>query len=285
MKNQTENSSYAKVNGISISYIDEGPREGLVIIFIHGFPLNKSMWREQIDSLKGHFRAVAYDIRGHGESNAEATDFSIDQFADDLMGLMDYLKLKRAIFCGLSMGGYIALTAMEKHPNRCEGLVLCNTQCTADTEEAKEKRKKAALSIQQNGVDKYAEVNLKNLFTKESFSKRKNVVKRVREMMTSTSKSSLLRSLQALAGRRETCGKLSEIDVPVLITTGRKDPITPPPKAELMHRKIKNSALYIFENSGHLSNLEYPYKFNDQLIRFLNTIKKKTGIPKVNVSL
>ena len=161
------------INNLLVSYTDEGKEGSPVIIFIHGFPFNKSMWNLQVESLKDDYRLITYDIRGHGNSDAGNEDFSIDLFANDLIGLMDALKIDKAILCGLSMGGYIALNAIEKHKERFDALILSDTQCIADTPEAKEKRIKAIESIRKTGVEKYAEESIKNLFASESFTTRR----------------------------------------------------------------------------------------------------------------
>ncbi|HRG10202.1 MAG TPA: alpha/beta hydrolase, partial [Cyclobacteriaceae bacterium] len=100
------------VNEVEISYFQTGADDGLPILFIHGFPFNKLMWANQLEALKNKYRCIAYDVRGHGQSQAGEKDFSMDLFGDDLLGLLDALKIKKAVVCGLSMGGYIALNAI-----------------------------------------------------------------------------------------------------------------------------------------------------------------------------
>lgn len=262
-----------KVNNINVSYNDEGPEESPIIIFIHGFPLNKSMWDNQAKALKDNYRVIAYDIRGHGNSDVGTSDFSIDLFVNDLLSFMDALNIEKTIICGLSMGGYIALNAIENHPERFNALILSDTNCTADTPEAKEKRMNAIENILENGVDKFANELILNLFSNESFKRNLKEIPVVREMIVNTSTLSLHNSLHALAERKETCEKLSEIKVPVLIIVGKEDKITPPDAARFMQSKIKGSLLRIIEHGGHLSNLENPYEFNYQINKFISSIK------------
>jgi 3-oxoadipate enol-lactonase len=154
----------------TVSYIDEGLVNAPSIIFIHGFPLNKEMWNKQVVELKEDYRVIAYDIRGHGNSDAGDDDFSIELFVNDLLSLMDALKIDKTILCGLSMGGYIALQAIEDRPGRFIALVLCDTNCAADKPEAKEKRMQTIDSIKETGMEKYTEESLKKLFAPVSFS-------------------------------------------------------------------------------------------------------------------
>lgn len=267
------------INDISVSYNDSGPDNSKAIIFIHGFPFNKSMWDKQAAALKGNYRVIAYDVRGHGNTNAGDSIFSIDLFVADLIGLMDNLKLEKVVLCGLSMGGYIALKAIEKFPERFEALVLSDTQCAADTEEGKEKRLKTIEHIKEISVEEFADESINNLFAAESFLTKKDVIAAVKEMMVNTSKHSLINTLLAISERTNTCSKLQEINVPVLIMVGKEDIITPPANAWLMHGEIKHSKLTIIEHAGHVANLENSYEFNYQLKSFLQAhIKKTVGL-------
>ncbi len=260
------------VNNLTVSYNDEGENGTPVVIFIHGFPFNKAMWDKQLEALKENYRVIAYDVRGHGNSDAGKGDFSIELFANDLLSFMDALKLDKAMLCGLSMGGYIALNAVEKDPDRFDALILSDTTCIADTPEVKEKRMKAIESIKKAGVEKYAEESIKNLFAPESLSTKKEEIAAVRDMIVNTSKQSLYKTLRAFYERKETCSKLQDINVPVLIMVGKEDKITPLDAAQFIHEKIEGSTLNIIEHAGHLSNMENPSAFNTQLEEFVSTI-------------
>jgi len=260
------------INNLLVSYTDEGEHGSPSIIFIHGFPFNKSMWKLQQEELKDNYRVITYDIRGHGNSDAGTGDFSIELFVKDLLILMDTLKIDKTVLCGLSLGGYIALNAVENYPERFIALILSDTQCTADTPEAKEKRIKAIENIKKTGVEKYADESLENLFSPESFMLRKAEIAAVREMIVKTSEQSLCNTLNALSVRKETCSKLTEIKMPVLILVGKEDKITPPAAAHFMFENIKGSFLNIIEHAGHLSNLENPGEFNIQIKQFIASV-------------
>lgn len=270
--NLTETNVTTIINNISVSYSDEGPVEAPVIIFIHGFPLNKSMWDLQLEALREEYRVIAYDIRGHGDSEIGYEDFSIDLFANDLISFMNSLNIKRAVICGLSMGGYIALNAIGNYPERFDALILSDTQCAADTAEVREKRLVAIESIKQNGLEDYAHESIKNLFAPISLLSKETEIASVRKMVVNTSKLSIYNSLHALAIRKDTSGILSDIKIPVLILVGEEDKITPPEMAESMHGKIKNSQMYIIEHAGHLSNMENPFEFNYQIRKFISSV-------------
>jgi 3-oxoadipate enol-lactonase len=263
------------LNNHTVSYTDEGPDNAPVIIFIHGFPFNKSMWNKQLDMLIETYRVIAYDVRGHGNSTAGTDDFSIELFVDDLLGLMDALKIERTMLCGLSMGGYIALNAAENFPKRFGALILCDTNCAADAPETREKRIKTIESIQEKGLEQYAIESLKNLFAPESFVTNKEKIEVIKEMIMETSVQSISSTLIALSKRKETCTGLARIRIPVLIVVGKEDQITPPDAARLMQKNIKGSILNIIEHAGHLSNIENSYDFNYQLWKFISSVYKR----------
>lgn len=263
------------VNKLNVSYTDEGPDNASVIILIHGFPLNKSMWNKQVDVLIEKCRVIAYDVRGYGSSEPGTDDFSIELFANDLIALMDALKIERATLCGLSMGGYIALNAIENYPKRFDALILCDTTCAADTSEAKEKRLMAIESIDKYCVEHYANESLKNLFAPESFVTNRESIMWVKEMITETPVKTFSKTLIALAKRRETCDKLDKIEVPVLILVGSEDKITPPNMAMFMQNNIRGAQLRIVEHAGHLSNIENTYEFNEHLLNFIDSVNQQ----------
>ena len=163
------NNTSVSINNLTVSYTDHGPEDAPVIILIHGFPFNKSMWDIQVEALKENYRVIAYDIRGHGNSDPGVDDFFIEVFVMDLLRLMEKLRIEKSILCGLSLGGYIALNAILKYPDRFDGLILNDTQCIADTPEIKENRCAAIIRIKEKGVEKYADEIIKNLFAPESF--------------------------------------------------------------------------------------------------------------------
>ncbi|MBU1641768.1 alpha/beta fold hydrolase [bacterium] len=262
-----------RVNDIMVGYSDEGAHGAPAVIFVHGFPFNRSMWKSQMEALSEGWRVVACDIRGHGESDIGERPYSIGLFAEDLIGLMDVLKIEKAVLCGLSMGGYIALNAVLSHPERFDALVLSDTQCAADSPEGKEKRSDAIEAIRKNGVEWYADTSLKNFFTPGSLKIEGAEIAAVREMIAATAEETLVRTLHALREREESCSRLQEIAVPVLVLVGEEDSITPPEAARLMQEKIEGSHLSVIAKAGHLSNMENPGSFNKELKNFADTLR------------
>ncbi|HEY5823927.1 MAG TPA: alpha/beta fold hydrolase [Cyclobacteriaceae bacterium] len=255
------------VEGNEVSYFDEG--KGITIVFIHGFPFDKSMWGQQLVLLRDQFRVIAYDVRGHGNTSANSNEFSIPQFTNDLLAFLNQLEIEKVIICGLSMGGYIALHAIESFPDKITGLILSDTQCAADTEEAKGKRMKTIELIRNNGLDQYASDSVKNLFAPSSLENQKDKVDFIKNTILKTVPDNICKALMALANRKEKCSILEKIKVPVLILVGEEDKVTPIAAATKMHELIKGSTLHSIKKAGHLSNLENPEEFNTYLKEFL----------------
>jgi pimeloyl-ACP methyl ester carboxylesterase len=127
-----------KINGVLLAYSDQGT--GLPIVFLHAFPLNRTMWAQQESALSSQFRIITIDLRGHGESDAPLWRYSLDQAADDVRELLDHLGVSQGVFVGLSMGGYILFAIYRKYAERVRGLVLADTRAQADTAEGREGR-------------------------------------------------------------------------------------------------------------------------------------------------
>lgn len=258
------------VNNTAISYDDVG--EGrMPVIFLHGFPFDRTMWHIQLDFLKSSYRLIACDIRGFGNSKDEETTLSMDCFGNDLLNFMDNLSIDKAVLCGLSMGGYIALNAIMRFPDRFSALVLCDTQCVADTPPEKEKRYAIIEEIKAAGAAGFNEGFIKKVFHKDSLKNKKELVKQLRNIVFANSPHIICQGLSALAARTETCSALSSITIPTLVICGREDEVTPLAKSEDLHEKIKGSMLRVIDQAGHVSNLEQPAAFNKFLRDFLSS--------------
>jgi pimeloyl-ACP methyl ester carboxylesterase len=258
----------AKVGHITLNYDDQGHGD-IPVILIHGFPFDKNMWRPQVKFLKESHRVIAYDIRGFGRSMHDGVNFCMELFAYDLIKLMDALKLPKASICGLSMGGYIALHAIKHYPERFEKLILADTQCVADTAEAKENRYKTIKIVEEKGIQDFAEAYLKKVFHKDSLIDKKDYVDAIKKAILATPMKTITGTITALAEREDTCGILNDIHIPTLIICGRQDEPTPVKQSEAMHQQVKGSVLKVIEHAGHLSNLEQADEFNEAISEFL----------------
>lgn len=257
------------LNGTTINYTERGLPNGLPVIFIHGFPFSHAMWEPQMLALPNDIRAIAYDVRGHGDSDVGDGHYMIEFFVDDLIALLDHLVIQRAVLCGLSMGGYIALRAIERNPERVKGLILCDTRSEADTNEGKLKRAASVIAIKRDGVKTFAANFVRAVFAPATFQKNPAAIDRIRSIIEATSPIALCSTLIAMAARTDTTPSLPRIAVPTLIMVGEHDAITPPSASRAMSDHIAGAEMHIIPDAAHMSNLENPAVFNENLIAFL----------------
>lgn len=257
-------------NGISMAYSEEGDPQGPAIIFIHAFPFTRAMWREQVQALKGKFRVITYDLRGFGESELGEVPISVDLLADDLVALQEKLKIEKATWCGLSLGGYIALRAKEIHPQKVTRLVLADTRVEPDTDEGRIKRFQTVKLLFAKGVETFASGFVKNVVAPETLAEKPEILIELEGLVRKNSVRAISQALVGLAARTDTSMALKRDALPTLILVGANDQLTPVSSAEKMHRLAEGSKLVVLPKAGHLACIENPEGFNAALTRFLS---------------
>jgi len=263
----------AVVNGIRMHYLDVGSPDALPLVLLHGMTLDHRMWNPQIEVLKENYRVIAYDIRGHGKTEVTDGQYTYRMFVDDLIALLDHLKIEKAVLCGLSMGGAIAMRTFEIHPHRICALILCDTRSEADSNETKYWRENSINSIKQNGLEPFTDDFMKALFSPENIKNKPETVKFIRDIMLSSAPLGICGVLLAQAARTDMTETIRKINVPTLIVVGEKDNFTPLASSETMNERIPGSELKIISRAGHLSNLENREEFNHYLLEFLGKLK------------
>jgi pimeloyl-ACP methyl ester carboxylesterase len=244
-----------------------------VIVFLHGFPLDHSLWRHQLDFFSTRYRCIAPDLRGFGASSelqkpAQPTPLTVDTFADDIVALLDHLKIKSANIVGLSMGGYIALAIWRRLATRkrVRRLILVDTRAAGDTAETKANRKRQAELVKTHGVQPYADEMLPRLLAPENIAKRSN---EVRHMIERMHPDTIVATLEAMAARKDMVEWLRRVHVKTLAIVGEKDVISPVSDSQLIQREVDGAKLAIIPNAGHLAPLENPGAFNEAMFKFL----------------
>ncbi len=255
-----------------IAYRDEG--SGKPIVFLHAFPLNQTMWDEQVAEFASTNRVVTFDWRGFGESTLGSGISSLEDYADDLAGLLNRLSIDRAIICGLSMGGYASFAFRRKYPDRISALILADTRATPDNEEGKQARHEMADLARKKGASALVDKMLPRLLGETSQRNKPALVKRVKMMIESGEPEGIAQALLAMAGRPDCTALLPQIDCPALIIVGNEDKLTPPTESEKINQAIPGSTLAIIDEAGHLPNIEQPASFNFAISRFLSWIKQ-----------
>ncbi len=258
-----------EVNGIKIDCRDEG--EGLPVIFVHAFPLNQTMWDDQVAALRETCRAITLDLRGFGRSGFASGPHSIEQMASDVRGLMKALEIDSAVLVGLSMGGYISLAFYRNYPQCLRAMVLADTRASSDTEDARERRIKSAEKAEREGSGVIADDLVPMLLGRSTLSTRPDLIARTREMIEANSPVGIAAAQRAMASRRDSTDLLAAMNIPVLVIVGSEDSLTPVAEAETMHRAIRGSHLQVIEGAGHLSNLEQPPQFDAALCEFIKS--------------
>lgn len=262
----------AHVDGLQIGYDDQG--DGVPVLFLHGFPHDRSLWSAQRVALAPQARCVVPDLRGFGDSSTHGP-YSMDRYADDLVLLLDALGIERAVVCGLSMGGYIAMALWRRHPDRVRAFVFCDTKASADTDEGKRRRDELAGLVRRDGVRVLAEAQLSGMVGPATRERRPEVVSAMRAMMGRQSAAGVIGALQALRDRPDSHDTLRTISVPSLVLVGEDDVLTPIKEARAIAEALPSAArvrLEIIAGAGHVPCLERPAATTHALSDFLATL-------------
>ena len=257
------------------------------VLLLHGFPFNRSMWRDQIEFLSSHgYRLVAPDLRGLGENVAQTSVCDSSSSADhrlksvplatmetmarDVAALMDELKIESAVICGLSMGCYVAFELIHIFPARVPALVLCGPRAQGPDEAEKASREAQAQRVLHEGMGFAVESISTNLLAAATVRDKPDVGARVTEMVLQTDPVGAAAAQRGMAARRDYSNDLPNIKVPTLIVAGGEDGVRTPADAEFIERRIKGSQLLVIDDAGHLMNMEQPELFNHAMLDFLN---------------
>lgn len=255
------------INGISVFL--EGNSKNKSIVFIHGFPYDSTMWKAQIDEFNEKYFCLAYDIRGLGDSPVGDGQYTMESFVDDLELILTELKLDKPVLCGLSMGGYIGLRALERFENKFSAVVLCDTRSEADNNDGKLKRAAAIKRIDAEGLAPFTKDFITNCYSDHYKQNHKEEFERRIAKSSGFDPVGVKGSLLAMLGRNDTMEYLGKIKIPALIICGEYDALTPLPVMKAMADKINNAEFVIVKNSGHMSPIENPKEVNEAIKKFL----------------
>jgi 3-oxoadipate enol-lactonase len=258
------------VNGVNLAVEVRG--DGPAVLFIHGYPLDRSIWARPMATLEG-YRRIAPDLRGMGQSDAPDLGYSVETYAGDLAALLDALGVDEVVLCGLSMGGYVAFEFLRRWRRRVRGLVLMDTRAEADTPEGKRGRDAAAATARERGASAIAESMLPNMLSPATRTGAPDIVDRVRRMMAATPISGLVGALGAMRDRPDSTDLLAGLaGLPTLVLVGEDDGITPPARARGLAEAIPGARLEVIRGAGHLPPVERPDETTRALADFLRSI-------------
>jgi 3-oxoadipate enol-lactonase len=261
----------ARVNGIDIAYRLDGPADAPVVMLSHSLATTMAMWRGQVPALAARYRVLSYDMRGHGESAAPKGPYSLDMLADDAAALLDHLKIERAVFVGLSVGGMIGQALALRHPRRLGALVLCNTTSAAPPP-MREVWDQRIAQVESGGMVTQVEPTLARWFTEPFRRANPKVMEWVAGMIRGTPVDGFVgcgRAIQQLAFT----DRLGGIKAPTLVVAGDSDPGTTVAMAETIRERIPGAELGVIEGASHLSAIEKQDAFNQSLSKFLDRLR------------
>jgi pimeloyl-ACP methyl ester carboxylesterase len=258
---------------MDLAYADEGP--GPVVMLLHGFPLSRAMWVDQLSGIGSTYRVIAPDLRGHGESPVPEGVYTMDAMADDVVELLETLEISGPVVVGgLSMGGYVALSLAARYPTRVRALMLMDTKAAPDTPEAAQAREAMAQAvIAADSAAPVVDAMLPRLFAKMTREQHPERVEPMKDVMSQTSPRGIAGALRGMAARPDRRADLPKIVVPALVLVGDEDVITPVAESKSMAEALPNARLEVIRQAGHLAPYENPSDANAAILRFLKTLE------------
>jgi len=260
------------LNNTQIGYSDHGI--GLPVIFLHAFPLNRTMWEGEMLALldEQRYRLVSLDWRGFGESDVAGEISTMEILAGDVVALMDHLGIEQAVLCGLSMGGYVAFACWCQFAQRIGGLILADTRPAADPPDRQANRENVARLAETQGTEAIADLQLPNLISDYTRQHDPSVETRVRQMINAATRPGIAAASRGMARRADSGDLLAGISCPTLVIVGEQDALIPPSEVQAYAGHIPGAQFVSIPNAGHLSNLEQPDMFLAIISSFLRSL-------------
>jgi pimeloyl-ACP methyl ester carboxylesterase len=259
---------YAEIDNTRLHIRQRG--QGPVALFVHGYPLDSTMWIDQLNGLADIRRCIALDLRGFGRSTPVTGEpLTMEQHAADVAAVLDLVSEEQADIVGLSMGGYVALAFAEMYPGRLRSLALIDTRAGADSEEGKAGRDAAVARVLADGRSALAEGLEAGLLGPEPSPAARA---RLRTMIEGCAYETIVGALAGMRDRTDRTHVLDSIAVPSAVMVGEFDAVTPPAEAEQMADAIANAELIVIPRSGHLGPIENPPAVTAALRSFLSRL-------------
>lgn len=250
----------------------------LPVVLLHAFPLSSRMWRPLRAALPADVELITPDLRGapgaapSAAPNAAlgAAEPSLDVLADDVARLLDETAVERAIVGGLSMGGYVTMAFLRRHPDRVAGVVLADTRAVADAESARANRLRIAETLDAEGTARVlVDEVLPTLVGSTTKAERAAVMANVTAMVEATPPASAAWWERAMAARPDSFDTLRACAHPALVIVGEEDTLTPQTDAQAMVDVLATARLAVLTGAGHLSAVESPDAFAAVLLGFV----------------
>ncbi|WP_339244986.1 alpha/beta hydrolase [Paenibacillus sp. FSL R10-2796] len=254
-----------RCDGSNICYSDQG--KGEVIVLLHGFCGSAEYWEQVIPVLSSGYRVIAPDLRGHGASEAPLGPYSIEQMADDVLGLLDSLEIAECIMLGHSLGGYITLSFAQRYASRLKGFGLIHSTAYPDSEEAKEKRLKSVSAIQNEGITPFVDSFVPGLFAEATASASPQLLERVKEIGYKTPPQGAAGAALAMRERPDRRDVITATTLPVLLVAGEQDGLIPAERTFTADKP--NITQATISGTGHMSLFEAPERLAEIIKDFV----------------
>jgi 3-oxoadipate enol-lactonase len=238
------------------------------LVLIHAFPLHAGLWEPQLALSQQGWRVIAPHLKGLGPDAGEPAT-SMDDFAGEVIDLLDSLHIEDAVIGGLSLGGYVVFALLRHAPAYVRGLILADTRSQADAPAALEGRTRMIELVSAKGPEAVGAEMMPKLLGETTRRERQDVVTRVQSMIRDNTAEGIAGAITAMMHRPDSTSLLGTIRCPTLVIVGSEDTLTPPSVSEDMARAIPGSQLTIVDGAGHLSNLERPDAFTEAVATFL----------------
>ena len=267
-----------RVNGIDLAYCIDGDRAPTRpwLVFAHALGHDHTQWDAQAEPFHRACNVLRYDLRGHGRSEAPRGDYTLEQMADDLRGLLDHLSIRRCHFVGLSLGAMVGLLAAVRFPLRISSLALAGAACRFSPQMQPLWTSRIAAVHTPRGMDAVIDATISGWFTAAFFATRAADVARSVQVLRRTPVDGYVGAVGAMS-RADLAARLSGIDCPVLLVAGVDDRVAPITYAEQILMQIPQARLRRISGAAHLSNVEQAAEFNAALREFLAGSSGSTG--------
>ncbi len=232
--------------------------KGPDLVLLHPFPANHQFWEPVAESLAANYRVILPDLRGHGESTAGEGPATMEKHASDIARVCDDAGVGRAVFAGVSIGGYVLFELWRRDRGRIRGLILSDTKAVADTDSARAVRLKAADDVEKYGPEKFIEAQIPRLIGETTRTTRPDKVDRARQMFREMTVQGIAAVQRGMAERPDSTPTLATIGVPTLLVFGDEDGLTTPDEGRAIQQKITGSKIRIIPRAGHFSMFEQP---------------------------
>lgn len=261
----------ATINGAEIHYEDVG--QGFPLLLLHALTFDSRMWADQVAALSKKYRCISMDFRGHGRSSMPDRECTLEQFAEDVYGLMKELGIEQAHVAGSSLGGMVAMRLALAHPEVVRSLVLVGTSAQAELAERAAQYETMARISKEQGPEAIMQGVVPLFFSQAFIQGQPEKLEDFKEQFRNIDREGVYRATLATARRRDIREGIKSIRAPTLIIVGEQDLAEPVSEAETIQRQIAGSRLEKIAGAGHITSLEQPEKVTGIIEEFLSQVK------------